>query len=120
MGPYRGYYGTLEFSTEDQVFHGRISGIRDIVTYESENASDLVREFESSVDAYLSMCEKDGTEPNRPWSGKFSLRTTPEIHAMADNAAHREGKSLNQWVSDTIADAARKRLEGGSIKVKQS
>lgn len=118
MGPYRGYTGTIEFEPDDKVFHGRIVGIRDIVAYEADNVGDLLREFEASVDAYLAMCAQDGAEPNKPWSGKLSLRTTPEIHALTDEAARRDGKSLNQWISDTIADAARKRIAGGSIKVR--
>ena len=31
---YKGYFGSVEYSDEDEVFHGRLEFIRDLVTYE--------------------------------------------------------------------------------------
>ncbi|NOY85610.1 MAG: toxin-antitoxin system HicB family antitoxin [Nitrospirae bacterium] len=34
------------------------------------------------------------------------LRVPPEVHAAAATAAKTKGKSLNQWVTETLAKAA--------------
>lgn len=117
MKPYQGYSGSIEFDDEDLVFHGRVLGLRDIVTFEAETAGELVKAFQDSVDDYLAFCKERGVEPQRPYSGKLALRTTPEIHALLSKAAANDGKSINQWISDTLADAARRRVDEGTTKV---
>lgn len=118
MKLYKGYAGSIEFDDEDVVFHGRVLGIRDIVTFEAESADELVKAFHESVDDYLAFCEERGQEPQKPYSGKLALRTTPEIHALLSKAAANDGKSINQWISDTLAEAARARVDEGSTKVR--
>lgn len=118
MRLYKGYSGSIEFDDEDMVFHGRVLGLRDIVTFEAGSADELVKAFHDSVDDYLSFCAERGTEPQKPYSGKLALRTTPEIHALLSRAASSDGKSINQWISDTLAEAARKRVDQGAIKVR--
>lgn len=117
MKPYKGYSGTVEFDDGDMVFHGRVIGIRDIVTFEAETAKGLVKAFHESVDDYLAFCKARGVEPQRSHSGKLALRTTPEVHALLSMAAAKDGKSINQWISDTLEDVARKRLERGATRV---
>jgi predicted HicB family RNase H-like nuclease len=118
MKLYKGYAGSIEFDDEDMVFHGRVLGIRDIVTFEAETAEQLVKAFQGSVDDYLAFCKERGADPQKPYSGKLALRTTPEIHALLGKAAASDGKSINQWVSDTLAEVARKRVDEGSTKVR--
>lgn len=40
----------------DEVFHGRLEGIRDLVTYEGTNVTSLKRAFFDAVDDHLSTC----------------------------------------------------------------
>ncbi|HSU16658.1 type II toxin-antitoxin system HicB family antitoxin [Longimicrobium sp.] len=63
---YRDYTASYEFDADDGVLHGRVEGIRDIVTFEAERVEDLEREFQISVDVYLEHCARKGREPNRP------------------------------------------------------
>jgi predicted HicB family RNase H-like nuclease len=118
LKPYKGYVGSIEFDDEDMVFHGRVLGLRDVVTFEAESAEGLVSAFHDSIDDYLAFCTERGVDPQKPYSGKLALRTTPEIHALLSMAASNDGKSVNQWVSDTLADVARKRVDEGSTKVR--
>jgi predicted HicB family RNase H-like nuclease len=118
MRPYKGFSGSLEYDEEDRVFHGRLVGIRDVITFEAASADDLVTAFHESVDDYIAFCEERGVAPRKPYSGKLALRTSPEVHALLDQAATSDGKSINQWVSDTLAHAARARLQDGSTKIR--
>jgi len=51
------------------------------------------------------MCEEDGVEPRKEYSGKFNLRVSPELHAEITTRAAAEGKSLNQWVADMLNES---------------
>ncbi len=63
---YKGYAARYEVDDEDGVVHGRVAGIRDVVTFESETLEGLEREFRISVDVYLEWCAERGVAPNRP------------------------------------------------------
>jgi predicted HicB family RNase H-like nuclease len=64
----------------------------------------LEEEFHKSVDIYLEFCQEIGQEPEKPFSGKFVVRLSPETHRRAYLAAKRAGKSLNTWVSDVLQE----------------
>ena len=51
------------------------------------------------------MCQEEGIEPKRQYSGKFNLRVSPELHADVARKAAAEGKSLNQCVADILNEA---------------
>jgi predicted HicB family RNase H-like nuclease len=57
---HKGYAARVEFDAEDRIFHGRIAGIRDIVTFHGESVKELLAAFEEAVDDYLATCEKLG------------------------------------------------------------
>jgi predicted HicB family RNase H-like nuclease len=63
---YKGYRGRYEVDPDEEVLHGRVDGIRDIVTFVADNLEDLEREFRTSVDIYLEWCAESGIEPNPP------------------------------------------------------
>jgi predicted HicB family RNase H-like nuclease len=118
MKPYKGYVAEIWYEEDDAAFHGIVHGIRDTVHFEAHSAEDLAQAFHDSVDDYLAFCKGRGVDPQKPYSGKLALRTTPEIHALLGRAAASDGKSINQWVSDTLAEVARKRVDEGSTKVR--
>ena len=62
---YKNYRGTVEYSAEDRVFHGKVMGIDDLVTYEGESEDDLERDFRESVDEYIAFCAESGKTPDR-------------------------------------------------------
>ncbi len=102
---YKGYRGGVHFDDEAGVFHGEVLGIRDVVTFQGESVAELRSAFGASVDEYLKFCAEKGHEPNRPFSGRVSLRMSPEVHQAASIAAGTERKSLNAWLADTIERA---------------
>ena len=99
---YRDYIGSVEFSEEDQVFHGKLIGIRDSVTFEGDCVASLTTDFHNSVDEYLEFCERKGKQPEKPFKGSFNVRIQPELHRKAALAATDKGLSLNAFVEDAI------------------
>lgn len=52
---YKGYTGSIEFSAEDNVYFGKIIGIRSLISYEGETAKELLEDFHGAVDDYLAL-----------------------------------------------------------------
>lgn len=106
MMEYKGYYGRAEFDDEADIFHGEVLLTRGVVTFQGRTVNELKKAFRESIDDYLVFCKTQGISPEKPFSGKFVLRLTPEEHRMAAFAAKVEGKSLNAWVVEKITTAA--------------
>lgn len=99
---YKGYYGDINFSAEDDVFHGKLIGIDDLVTFEGDSVKQLKKAFRDSVDAYLEMCKELGQEPNKTYKGSFNIRISPELHRQAARYAAVNNMSLNEFVKYAI------------------
>jgi predicted HicB family RNase H-like nuclease len=113
MMHYKGYYGRTELDDEAGLFHGRVVGIRDVVTFEGRTVRELRKAFRDSVDDYLAFCRERGEEPDKPYSGKVSLRVEPELHRKISMAAGAAGKSINRWIAEHLEQDAEKVLDGG-------
>lgn len=49
----RGYKGTVNYSVNNQCWHGKIVGVSDLVTYEADGYEELVEEFKDAVLEYM-------------------------------------------------------------------
>ncbi len=103
---HRGYRARVEFDADDELFFGRIAGIRDGVTFHADSVAALVSAFHEAVDDYINACAAVGKKPDRPYSGKLMLRVDPAVHARSVEAAELAGKSLNQWTEEVLRRAA--------------
>jgi predicted HicB family RNase H-like nuclease len=103
---YNGYTAKIEFDERDNIFVGRLLGMRTMISFHGETVVELRQAFEAAVDEFLADCEEQGVKPEKPASGKLMLRVSPEIHGAALVAAQASGKSLNQWASEVLQEAA--------------
>lgn len=101
-GPYKGYGGEAEYDSDAELFHGEVTGTRDIVTFQGRTPVELRAAFQESVDDYLDFCKSRGESPEKPYSGKFVTRIGPETHRRISALAEQAGKSLNQFISDQL------------------
>jgi predicted HicB family RNase H-like nuclease len=99
---YRGYFGSVEMSDPDEVLHGRLEFIRDLVTYEAPDAKGLKLAFREAVDAYLAFCVEQGRKPDVPLKGSFNVRPGRDLHRRAMIVAQRKGMNLNAVVSEAL------------------
>lgn len=104
MLSYKGYFGSIEVSVEDNVLHGKIQCVNDVVTYEAETPGGLKAAFEEAVDDYLDTCKQLGKSPDKPMSGTFNVRIGPELHKKAFLAAIAVNTSLNDYVRKAIEE----------------
>ena len=99
---YKGYYTVIHYSAEDKVLYGKIEDIDDLVSFESESAEEIEKEFHDAVDDYLDFCGRMNKLPNKPFKGSFNVRIPPELHRALATMATTEGISMNQAVVKAI------------------
>ena len=104
MLKYKGYLGRAELDDEAGLFHGEVLGLKDVITFQGRSVDEIEQAFRDSIDDYLEFCADRGEEPDQVFSGRLMLRLPPELHRKAWLGARREGKSLNQWITDRLRD----------------
>ncbi|WP_276623880.1 type II toxin-antitoxin system HicB family antitoxin [Syntrophomonas wolfei] len=101
---YKDYIGSVHYSTEDEVFFGKIEGINDSISFEGSSVTELKAAFEEAVEDYIELCQLNGKEPKKTYKGSFNIRIRPELHKQAVQLALMEGKSLNQFIETAIEE----------------
>lgn len=61
---YKGYEGSVEYSTHDGCFYGKIENIEDLVNYEGQTLEELKNSFHEAVDDYIEFC-KEASNTNK-------------------------------------------------------
>jgi len=99
---YKGYYGSVEFDEESMVFYGQVQFIRSLISYEAENAKELIDSFHSSIDEYLEDCRERGIEPEKAFRGSLNVRLGTDLHEKVAIAASNMGTSINDFIKQTL------------------
>ena len=99
---YKGYQSRVELDEDAGVFHGEVINTRDVITFQGSSVEELKQAFEDSVDDYLEFCASRGEDPEKPFSGKFLVRVSPEMHRQIMAEARQQGKSLNAYVLEKL------------------
>ena len=102
---HKGYVGSIEFSLEDKCLFGQVLFVNDLVNYEGPTLDELQKAFVEAVEHYLARCAEEGLQPDKPFSGTFNVRLTPEIHRAACVRAAEHGTSLNDFIKDAVVTA---------------
>lgn len=99
MLKYKGYEGVIDdIDAETGWLAGNVIGIQGAITFEGATAAELEKAFRESVDDYLEFCANLAEEPEKPFSGKFVVRVSPELHRRVSEAARKADVSLNGWM----------------------
>ncbi len=101
---YKGYLGSVAYSDKDQVFFGKIEGIKGLVNFEGESVKELTAAFHEAVDDYLAYCEDEGIEPDKSYTGVLNVRLTPAIHRQIAMLAIKAGISINAYIKDALEE----------------
>ena len=59
---YKGYQGSIEYDAEDNLYYGRLQGIRDLVNYHANSIVDLNMQYKLAVDDYIELKQELGFE----------------------------------------------------------
>ena len=99
---YKGFIGSVHFSSDDDIFFGKVEGINDLITFEGDSVQDLKSAFHYVIDEHIRDCENENIPVEKSYKGSFNLRPTPDLHRKAAIMAKAHGKSLNLFVKEAI------------------
>jgi len=105
MLKYKGYHGKVEFDEDAGIFHGEVVDLRDVITFQGKTVEEIYQAFQGSIDDYLEFCHQRGEEPDKPFSGRLMLRLPSEVHRQVYIRAKKEGKSLNEYITEKLSPA---------------
>ena len=52
---YKGYVGTIEYSPEDNIYHGHLLNIDDSINYDGTSIEELYMDYQEAVDFYIGL-----------------------------------------------------------------
>ncbi len=99
---YNGYSALIEFDSECDSLHGEVLDINDTITFYANSVDGLKQAMKDAIDDYLEHCEEIGKTPEKPYSGKISLRMPTTLHKKISTAAIMRGISINTFVLECI------------------
>lgn len=59
---YKGYIANIKYDTENNILHGKIENIEDLIVFESTDITKIEDEFHKAVDDYIAFCKEIGKE----------------------------------------------------------
>jgi predicted HicB family RNase H-like nuclease len=101
-----GYVATVELDEEAGLFHGEVANTRDVLTFQGRTLDELRAAFADTIADYVEWCRARGKEPERPYSGNFTVRLSPGLHRRVATTAARQHKSINAFVADALERAS--------------
>lgn len=104
MMTYKGYGSAIRFDDEADVFHGEVTGLRDVITFQGRTVDEVKTAFRESIDDYLDFCASRDEAPDKPFSGRFLLRVDPALHRRLVELSAEEGESLNHWICSRLEE----------------
>ena len=96
---YKNFVGSVFFSEEDGVFHGKVIGISDSISFEGDSVKALTEDFQNAIDEYLEFCVEVGKQPG---ASAFTIKISPSVYVEAKSYAAQKGLSINDFVEDAI------------------
>lgn len=99
------FRAVIKYDPEIEMFRGEFVGLNGGADFYARDIDNLKREGAISLKVFLEACRERGIEPRKEYSGKFNVRVPSRLHADIASAASADGKSLNQWVVDTLERA---------------
>jgi predicted HicB family RNase H-like nuclease len=114
---YKGYYAEIHFSSDDEVFFGKLIGINDLVNFEADSVKGLKIAFAEAVEDYIDFCKEIKKIPEKTYKGSFNVRIPSELHRQAAVFASLKKVSLNDFVRYALDETISK--ETGIVKAKK-
>ncbi|MEQ1600215.1 MAG: type II toxin-antitoxin system HicB family antitoxin [Methylophilaceae bacterium] len=104
---YKGYFGTVEYSSEDQLLFGKIQFVDSLLAYDGQTVEEIQSAFQETVDSYLVFCAEAGKTPEKSFNGSFNIRVGTLLHKKAAKKAFSLGLTLNEFTVKALESAVK-------------
>jgi predicted HicB family RNase H-like nuclease len=102
MLSYKGFIGSTDYDDEAEVFYGTVINGNTIMSFRGSSVGELKDSFRDVVDSYLEDCEREGVEPEKPFSGKITVRVSPLLHRRIAIKAAARKESMNRYLEELL------------------
>ena len=104
MLEYKGYFGNIEYSKDDNCLYGQVVGLKKnvCIIYEGNTAKELYDDFKNGIDHYLADCMADGIQPEKTYNGVLNIYIPSDIHIKIAEYAENQKTSIDAFVRDSI------------------
>jgi len=99
-----GYEAVINYDPEIEMFRGEFINLNGGADFYASDIKGLHDEGTTSLKMFLKMCQEDGVEPKKNFSGKFNVRLSPKLHERLAITASATGKSINQIVVESLSE----------------
>lgn len=104
---YQDYTATIRYSSDDEVFFGKVIGINDLIVFEGTSVAELKEAFQEAMDDYLETCKDLGKSPDKTYKGVFNVRVPSGLHKKAAMLASQHDMTLNDFVKTALVYAVK-------------
>jgi len=104
---YLDYTATIRYSSEDEVFFGKVIGLNDLITFEGTSVAELKQAFKEAIDDYLETCKSLDKSPDKTYKGIFNVRVSSGLHKKAAMLASQHHITLNDFVKTALVYAVK-------------
>ena len=94
---YKGYIGTVEYSSEDKLLFGKVQFVDSLLAYDGQSADEIECSFQETIDNYLEFCKEVCKSPEKSFNGGFNVRVGSELHKKVAKEAFAQGLGLNEF-----------------------
>lgn len=113
---YKNYFASVHYNAIDEVFHGKVIGISDTISFEGTTVKELKDAFGEAVDEYIEDCKILNKEPEKMYKGSFNVRIPVDLHKQAAIYSSSKNMSLNDFVRYAI-DFALSKMGDSNLKL---
>lgn len=108
---YKDYIATVHYSSDDEIFFGKVIGINDLITFEGSSVEDLKNNFKDAINDYLEICKELNKSPNKTYKGVFNVRVPSSLHQEVALSASQYQMTLNDFVKTALTYAVNHKSE---------
>lgn len=95
---YKGFVGTVHYLSKEELFVGKVTNIKEDVSYEGNSHSTLIESFHKAVDGFLSKNEEQ-------YMGALNCPIDKKLYDKLMTDAHNNGLTLNQHIIEILQRA---------------
>lgn len=102
MLSYKGFIAEVDYDDNAEVFFGTVVNVNTIMSFRGTSVSELKESLADVVDSYIEDCEREGKVPEKPFSGKITVRVSPTTHRRIAIKAASRRESMNQYIEELV------------------
>ncbi len=102
MLEHEGFIGEVDFDGNARTFYGKVVNANVLISFRGRTVDELEESFHDVVDTYLEDCRQEGRAPEKPYSGKITVRVEPTVHKRVAIKAAACKKSMNEYLCRLI------------------